>query len=252
MKLDFKDIQDTRGGECYVLGLGPSLNRHWDKLVNVPSDRIITCNDMDQLSSLKFDYWVIAQPADEGNPASVQNAYNRYNTSKVLFYTDCLDTTKTPDELLTCDYIGYDQRHFKQEPCGPRMRCCDGIQDRLTIQEEFQKYCGADDHYGAGDTVAVHMLSIAVMLGFREIYITGVDLDYTEGYFNNPPINKDFPYWSIDQRKRMGMSSINRTPMMVERIIEDMKIIRDSAKLVGANIYSLDNNLKINEVFKTK
>ena len=42
-----------------------------------------------------------------------------------------------------------------------------------------------DKLYGTGDTVAVHMLSLAILLGCKKIYITGGDNQFAEN-INNP------------------------------------------------------------------
>lgn len=262
MRIEFRDIIDTeRSKKAIVLGLGPSVNRHEEFLRHCIKYRndycIISCNNIDrQIPSLKIDHWILAQPADHGSDFYIPHAHQRYTRDKdtVFYYTDCLDLTPRDmvDRLLAdIRFIGYDQRHNNSEECGWTMpngskpSCCARIvKGRKTIQEEFRDYTGCSV-YGAGDTVSVHMAALAVMLGCKEIIILGVDLDYSQGYINN-----DLPETKI--RTVMGMNSVNRSPQMVKRVLEDLTIIKNCADNVGATIYCMDNDLKISKIFPYK
>ncbi len=261
-QLQFKDIVDREKGKTgFVLGLGPSLRNHVDKILNIQDDRenygIVSCNNFDHhYHSLNPGYWMLAQPAAGDWPFCITNLYPRINAKPktVFLYTDCLDLTpkNIVADLITGEYLGYDQRHFNGERCGWKNQdgsepiCCNGIiPGRLCIQEEFMKYTGVDYRYGCGDTVSVHMLALCVMLGFKTVYVTGIDLDYSKGYANNTLPETQF-------RTAMGMSSINNSPAMVKRIIEDLKIIKASAENVGTSIYCMNKGLKISDVFEYK
>jgi|2_EtaG_2_1085320.scaffolds.fasta_scaffold60815_1 hypothetical protein len=66
---------------------------------------------------------------------------------------------------------------------GRNGNCCKRIvEGRDTIQEILQKATSADTHYSTGDTVALHMIALAIIMGCNPIYIAGVDLDYAKGY----------------------------------------------------------------------
>ena len=258
MRIEFKDIIDSEKGKIgLVLGLGPSLRRHMSFIAEANQDKekycIISCNNIDrQLPSLRVDHWMLAQPADSGSEFYIPNTYQRYNRdpNTTFYYTDCLDLTprEMVDRLLTVDWIGYDQRHNNSEKCGWKMpngndpTCCARIiPGRKTIQEEFRDYTEAKELYGCGDTVAIHMISNAVMLGCNPIYVLGVDLNYTNGYVNN-----DLP--ETRTRVGMGMSSVNRSPQMVARVLEDIKFIKECAAKKMVSIYCLDDDLKIHTV----
>lgn len=269
-KLEFKDIFNRDKGKTgLVLGLGPSLGRHLSQIKTfVDHDKekykLISCNNMDVMTDINFDYWMLAQPADHENPLHIPRMFNRINKKGSMFlYTDCLDLTPrdTVDSLLKVPYIGYDQRHwYGTDRCGyghfekdfdgkGKNKCCQGIiPGRLCIQEEFMKFCGMHEHYGAGDTVGVHMVALAVMLGLNPIYITGIDLDYRLGYVNNNAKIED----SMDYRISIGMDSINRNQPIVDRILKDLQLIKDSAENIGTKIYAMDFDLKINKVFEHK
>lgn len=261
MQLQFSDIQGKDAGKTgFVLGLGPSLANHLHELMLITNEKekykIVSCNNIDRLTQLAFDYWVIAQPGNDNSAFGIRNAFNRFNghPNTTLLYTDCLDLTDraTVDRLLNIDYIGYDQRHFKGTPCtwgalpGGRHSCCEHIiPERLCIQEVLQQVTKSDIHYSTGDTVGVHMLATAVIAGMNPIYITGIDLDYTNGYVNN-----ELP--DTTERTAMGMSSINNSPEIVKSILSDFTKIRDMAKNIGVEIYCLDKGLKISEIFPYK
>lgn len=261
MQLQFSDIQGKEAGKTgFVLGLGPSLKKHLPFFKSIDQKKekfkIISCNNIDRLTDIVFDYWMLAQPADDNSLFCIANAYNRYNCypRATLLYTDCLDLTPRDAvaRFLNIDYLGYDQRHFGGRPCtwsdgpGGRHICCNHIiPERLCIQEVFQKVTKSNRTYSCGDTVGVHMLALAVILGMKEIYVTGIDLDYTNGYVHN-----DLP--GTQERIEMGISSMNNSPAMVQNILDDLVIIRDAAALVGVQIYCMDEGLKISKIFPYK
>lgn len=253
MHLQLPDIiLRDKGKTGFVVGLGPSLRNQLAMLKQIDQDKesfkIISCNNADQVTDLLFDYWMVAKPENLGNTLNIENAHNRYvsRPKALLLYTDCLDLT--PRSLVTrllgnIDYIGYDHRHFKGTPCtagsGPagRQICCEHlIAERLCIQEVLQKVTKYDRHYSSGDTVEVHMLALAVIAGMNPIYITGMDLYYTDGYVRN-----DLP----ETAEMVGMD-------MVQNILNDLTLIRDMAKNIGVDIYCLDGGLKISEIFPVK
>lgn len=266
-RLEFKDVIDSEKGKTgLVFGLGPSLKRHLSQIESIHEKkdqyRIVSCNNIDLMVPwLNYDHWMLAQPADSSNPLHIPRAAKRYNARRntKFYYTDCLDLTprdQVAAMLSNIDYIGYDQRHFASEPCGwgklpgGRHICCDGIiPGRLCIQEEFAKYTKSEITYGPGDTVGVHMLALSVMLGHNPIHVTGIDLDYTDGYVNN---DVDDPDINMAYRIDIGRQSINKSQIMVERIMKDIKTIRECAANIGTEIYAFDKDLRINEVVEHK
>lgn len=191
-ELSFNDIINKEKGKiAIVVGLGPSLLPDLEKIKKLDLDKyvIISCNDVDLITDLNFNYWVWANSID-----NIEKTYIRLNRKKsTLVFADSVDPTPRNrfQSLLECDYLPYDQRHFNGNHCtwgnglNGRASCCNNMVDgRLTIQEELKKYCNFQESYGGGETVAVHMLSLAILLGCKEIYITGVDLDYSKGYVN--------------------------------------------------------------------
>ena len=51
-----------------------------------------------------------------------------------------------------------------------------------TVQEYLKNISNSDQHCSTADTVAIEMLSFAIIMGCNPIYISGMDLDYSKGY----------------------------------------------------------------------
>jgi hypothetical protein len=104
-------------------------------------------------------------------------------------------------------------------------RCCHRIEEnRKTIQEFLQQVSGHEKHYSTGCTVSLHMLAIAIIMGFKNIYVSGLDLDYSLGYANKDiPAPEDF--W------KNSPETLN--------LKNDLQIIEESAKMSGVKILNL-------------
>ncbi len=236
MKLNIPSIINIHQGKtAIVVGLGPSAKADIPKITN--EHIVISCNDFDLMTDIKPHYWVHANSVD-----TIQKNYRRYNSKgATIVYADSVDLTPKDivDRILEVDYIAYDQRHFQSQKCKENNSlCCDHLdKGRRTIQEELQNYTGFAHHYGTGDTVAVHMLALAILLGCRDIYVTGVDLDYSKGYVNGShvPYNRH-----NDIKPHMG------------RIIQDFYKIWESAKRIGTNIYLTSPSTPLKEIFQVK
>ena len=162
----------------------------------------------------------------------------RNHPKSTIVHSDSVDTTPRKwieSNLSDLNYVGYDQRHFNNSKCKNCPNGCENFIDgRLTIQEQLQKFTNNDERYSTGDTVAVHMLALSILLGCKNIYISGVDLDYSKGYFNSNMTNSDSfnPYLS--------------------NILNDFRIINESAKKIGVQIINTNNDSIIKTIFKTK
>jgi hypothetical protein len=108
--------------------------------------------------------------------------------------------------------------------------------EMFQLQEELQKFTGHDKKYSTGDTVAVHMLALSILLGCKKIYITGVDLDYKKGYFGSyrqPTLVTEFDPF-------------------LDNILKDFHIINESAKRLGVEIINLSQSSHLSKVLKTE
>jgi hypothetical protein len=243
MKLSFNDIIDKHsGGIGIAVATGPSLIPHLGTIVELSNtDEYVTIsvNEFDTMfPNLNVSYRVVANAT-----LTVRDEVARFNRNlkTTLIYADSVDLTpkQMVSETLIVDYLPYDQRHFDGKHCtwgrgvGGRSGCCNHIEDgRLTIQEELKKYCKSDMMYGAGDTVALHMLTLTILIGCNPIYIVGVDLDYSKGYADGVSQNRD-----------------SFAPF-IDRILNDFEIIKKSSEKIGVEIYSLCESSPINNIFK--
>jgi len=110
--------------------------------------------------------------------------------------------------------------------------CCkQNIPVRVPIQEHLQSLCNTDRHYSTGDTVAVHAIAFAIIMGCNPIYIAGLDLDYSNGYANKK--QKD---WA---QKAVGP---NAWAPVRKNLENDLDILNESAIKRGIKILNLNPN----------
>ena len=142
MRLDYKDIINKHKGKPCVVALhGPSLSPHIDEIQNLQKqDKIIriSVNEWFDFFKEKPDYWVISN-AELNIRDSVLNENiwkmrgyppDVFNTQGVpLLYNRTADLTDPDfvDKNLKCDYLPFDNRHFKGHKC-------------LDILKNFKKY----------------------------------------------------------------------------------------------------------------
>jgi hypothetical protein len=177
MKLSFNHIVDTeRGKTAIIVGLGPSLRSDIEKITHISKTKrdkyvIISCNRISKVSDMHVDYWVLANNLGS---MTINNNFETYNKMKncTIVYASTVDPTplNQVNRVLKNNFLPFDQRNHETNN---------------TIQTILQRYTNHDVHYGSGTTVAVHMTALAILLGCKDIYITGVDLDYSDGYVNN-------------------------------------------------------------------
>lgn len=253
MELKLKDIINSHAGKiAVVVANGPSTKPFIPHLQKISKQKdkyvIFVCNEIDEMmeniglsiiNDINPDFWVISSTV-----LTVASRHKNFNLLKQnggkLLYANSTDLTENVEKLLEIDFLAYDQRHFnnKQCPVPPELGCCkfceELIPNRLTVQEELQKYTGFDKHYSTASTVALHMLAFAILTGCKKVFISGVDLNYSLGYFDRKTENPDtFKLW-------------------LGEILIDFKIIRDSAKLVGVEIVNLSQISPLKEIFKTR
>lgn len=232
MKLEIKDIVDRhKNKKCLVIGHGKSLNPYLDKLPELKNKGyvIIGCNNWNEFYPKVIpDYWVNANTVD-----NVTNQMPLINTYKpVWVYADSVDLKDKNwvGSNIKTDYLPFDQRHFNKQQCHvcDTFGCKKNLEDRLTIQEELQEYTRYNKHYGTAETVILHSMAFAVIMGCKEIYLLGVDLDYKVGYANNTTDRKQPETYLFDKHK--------------ESILNDIQIVSDSVALIDTKIYNTNLN----------
>ena len=236
---DFEIVKNRHVDKpAFVCGLGPSLSQSLEYIKkNRNKIVLISCNDIDIVTNLSPDYWVFANSLQT---VKYMNSRFKKNPNSTIVHSDSVDITPRKwieENLFNLNYVGYDQRHFNNSKCHNCPNNCDNFIDgRLTIQEELQKFTGHSEKYSTGDTVAVHMLALSILLGCKKIYITGVDLDYKKGYFGSyrqPTLVTEFDPF-------------------LKNILNDFNIINESAKKIGVEIINLNKSSHLTTVLKTE
>ena len=211
-----------------------------------------------------------------------KNVFNKYNVPLLYNATADLTKFDFIEKHLKCDYLPYDTKHFKKHKCSQILKnfkhhydnhknldyrdygnnsqmwsrpnthgvhpmvaqvhghiapawrshgdCCNHFINK-TLQEHLQEISGHSKHAGPGQTVGMFAIMLAIYMGCNPIYITGMDLDYSVGYANtdvNLPIN--FP--NVGHWKHVFR----------DFILDDMKIIKESAEKLDIKIINLDRS----------
>ena len=108
-------------------------------------------------------------------------------------------------------------------------RCCAQNQPvRTTLQEYLRDLSGVDQHYSTGDTVSMHAIAFAIIMGCNPIYVTGLDLNYNKGYAN--PDKSD---WKSKAQGPNAWAPIRKN------LQNDIRILNKSAKSRGIEIINL-------------
>lgn len=209
------------------------------------------------------DYWVLCNNdlTIHSEHTRLNQVFKRENPRlKGLFFASSVDLSGIQAAKSELDqehsiWCSYDERHFENKTCNeilssvepdstlygnnpvqfgnkrfvfgnsgfdPQGRCCAGKLSP-TIQEVVQNISSHESHYSTGDTVALHMISLAIIMGCNPIQVVGVDLDYNIGYAEGssvPAPRSDSWEWKI-----YGPCIQN-----------DFRILKESAELRGIQI----------------
>jgi len=122
-----------------------------------------------------------------------------------------------------------------------RGRCCHNI-GSPTLQEELMSFTGCTQHPGPGQTVGLFSVMFAILMGCNPIYVGCLDLDCTLGYAKKANPRATFNEGHMGHWKKIYK----------EFLIDDMRILNESAKLVGSSIVNLNEDSWHNEFIKGK
>jgi len=106
----------------------------------------------------------------------------------------------------------------------PYKRCCPR-KISTTLQETLQQRSKHTEHYSTGDTVLLHGLAFAILMGCNPIYISGMDLDYNKGYEN--------------QAVLVHVDHMDMWQENAKNLINDLRIINESAKMLNIDILNM-------------
>jgi hypothetical protein len=232
MRKYLSDVTDKHIGKSgIVLGLGPSLNADMTLIEKASEDSdqvIISCNLWDSIiPNIKVDYWVLANTQDRMRVCKNLNRYNK-KTETTLVWAQSADRSnvQSVDEKLVIDHIPFN--HNVRNISAYRF-CKEEI-----LQERFKEYCDIEETYSNGHTVAVHMTTLGIMLGLKEIKFSGVDLDYRQGYANKKARPMENAQSEINKHKHL--------------INADFKLILEAGEKVGVSFSALSSCKYIKEI----
>ena len=114
--------------------------------------------------------------------------------------------------------------------CVTNTNCCDqNIPPRKTLQETLRDITGCDEHYSTGDSVTLHAIAFAIIMGCNPIYVSGLDLDYNKGY-----ANENMTDWE------QKANSPNAFMPVRENFLNDLNVLNRSANHRGLKIINLN------------
>ena len=126
--------------------------------------------------------------------------------------------------------LGYQSSRYPNLPSPAPPYCCSSITDSTkTLQERLQELSGFNQHYSTGDSVILHAIAFAIMVGCNPIYLVGLDLDYSQGYAGGVDVSRNGIYMDSFQK-------------LSKNLINDLYILNESAKKRGIDIINLKKN----------
>ena len=231
MKKNFEDILNKEVGKVAIIaGLGPSLSSvlpdiTWMNSYAKEKVAFFNCNLFDLMTDLNTDYWIVA---NSQRIMTIKEAYKRYNSQKnaTLIFASRIPgfQEELAENLLEIDYIP--------------MKNAVGS---FSLSHCLQDYCSMGSQYNAVHTVIIHMIAVAIISGCKEIYISGVDLDYSRGYVKNGVHNDGV---------KLGKDMMNEKA--VQDTVDKVKYLKSCAKKVGAELYSLSAAGVLSNILKYK
>lgn len=230
MQIKLEDIIDAhKGKRAFISALGPSLNEVLPQFEEMSKDEnnddvFISCNLYKGMCDIQTDYFIVAnnQPV-----MSIVNAHSTYNKTKSTMLFSSRINGFSPElakKHLTCDWISM----------------IDVPSEKNSLQNFFKDYVEGDV-YGAVYTVLCHMVAIAVIVGCKDIYIAGADLNYARGY-----VKPDFHKSGVV----LGRTFMDNNAKTIT--LKQIKKMRENAEKKGVKIYSLNKTSPLCQVLEYK
>ena len=119
-------------------------------------------------SSLASDYLVYDQRHWEGKRClQILKSFKDYYVENKDFNFKRYGNNSLMWQPPRCfEYAGHD----------PNERCCEhNVPPRTTIQEKLKEISGFEQHYSTGESVTLHAIAFAIIMGCNPIYISGMD-----------------------------------------------------------------------------
>jgi hypothetical protein len=248
-KLNFKktwpELRQIPGdkGRCFILGSAPSLEN--EPLELLKGERVFVCNKAWlalKLLNLDKANWIVYTGLGswENDLADLKD----YAPSGIRFYSDLITESsafKISQQTFSEDYYVFDKR-------------------RLTVTKETANIGLGffPDNYQAGWgsalSVILDAMVIAYFMGFTEICLLGVDLDYTSNRFyffeadeflqkNNAPTLRDKTYIGLINLAR----NLNERGVIVKNLSRGFKQ-KNYAKFDSKHTQLIDINTRLEDV----
>ena len=257
--------------KCLILGGSPSINeidyKNFDGIIISMGDIPIRIQD-----ECNVDYWINAN-SEFPIPDIDYKTINKFKNTTLLFAHSVLRTLDyvSIKKNIEISWFEYDQRHFGGISCNnqidsrfylnEKQECCNHI-GQTTIQEFLQEKYTTIDHYSTGSTVAIHALSLAIILGCKTIYIGGVELPIDE---------KDYKYFGANSladifKDETGGVKINKLKIKkffarvfnfkiksvfysdIPSILNDFKYLNNLCIKEDIKLFNLCNNSSLNKI----
>ena len=183
-----------KGKKCLIIGGAPSIQnidyKNFDGIIISMGDVPMRLQD-----ECNIDYWINASSVFP-KPDVDYDVINKFKNTILLFAHSAADKLdyRVIRNKLKVTWFEYDQRHFEGRPCNDqidyrfdwkeKLECCNHIGE-TTIQEFLQEKYNTIEHYSTASTVAIHALSLAIILGCKTIYIGGVELPISQKDYNH-------------------------------------------------------------------
>lgn len=163
--LQFKDKH--KGERCFIVGAGPSLTL---EDVNLLKDEVTfsmnSCVKLFDQTDWRPTYYVIS----DGNVfKTLQEEINTADL-RTAFYAD------------TPSFFKYKRvEGFRKDGIPFKENCINDIKLNAVKRKEFDFKYSLNPRYGfySGWTVVYEIIQFAAYMGFREVYLLGIDCDYT-------------------------------------------------------------------------
>jgi len=224
MKINLKDIVDKESEKiAMVTGLGPSLREVLPGIEDMSKNNrdkvaFYSCNFFDSMTKIITDYWFVC---NSQGVMKVATAHKRYNAQPNSIF---LSLERIPG--------------FKEEELKKHLKV-----DYIPLNEKndlsllLMDYTSTDKRYGAVFSVIIHQIATAIVTGCKEIYISGVDLDYSGGYAK-PGVHQ----------KGVSLGKINMNSEARRKTLASVEILKECANKVGSELYCLNKKSPLREL----
>jgi len=208
----FKNIHE--GERCFIVGLGPSLTK--DDLNLISNEKSFAVNrgyELVEKTNWKPDYYLVLDDSNlrTDNLISVANGdyvwkaiftqnYRKLPECKQHIYKLCVDNAPI---------FRLDTTWHKNNP--------DKFPSVRLSKDISQRVCG-------GKTVVMSCINIAIYMGFKEIYLIGVDCDYDQQFAHTEMINEDASDEAIAIAIKSAVKCREQFSELLNQLPNDIKV----------------------------